>query len=180
MATTRKKSTRRAATTRRRKPGSALTLLRADHREVQEMFDKFESRHKRMNASQKQALAEEICIALTVHTQIEEEIFYPAVREAFPKLSDLLEEAAVEHGSAKDLIAQIEGGDAEDEHFDALVTVLGEYIKHHVREEHNELFPQISESKLDLQELGERMEARKQELMSRGRAGMSADRHAHL
>jgi hemerythrin-like domain-containing protein len=180
MAATRKKSTRRASTARRRKPGGALTLLRADHREVQEMFDKFESRHKRMNASQKQALAEEICTALTVHAQIEEEIFYPAVREAFPKLADLLEEAAVEHGSAKDLIAQIEEGDAEDDHFDAMITVLGEYIKHHVREEQSELFPQLSESKIDLKELGERLEARKEELMSSGRPRTPTDRHAHL
>jgi hypothetical protein len=180
MATTRKKSTRRGASPRRRKPGGALTLLRADHREVQEMFDKFESRHKRMDAGQKQALAEKICTALTVHAQIEEEIFYPAVREAFPKLSALLEEANVEHGSAKDLIAQIEEGDAEDEHFDAMVTVLGEYIKHHVREEQNELFPQISDTKVDLQELGERLEARKHELMSSAPRRMPADRHAHL
>jgi hemerythrin-like domain-containing protein len=180
MAATRKKSTRSATTARRRKPASALALLRADHREVQEMFDKFESRHKRMSASQKQDLAAKICTALTVHAQIEEEIFYPAVREAFPKLADLLEEATVEHGTAKDLIAQIEEGDAEEDHFDAMVTVLGEYIKHHVKEEHNELFPQLSDRKIDLQELGERLEARKQQLMSDERARMPGERHAHL
>src|SRR5687767_13691195 len=138
----------------------AIKLLKSDHDEVEELFAQYE-KQKNKNGGTKGDLIDKICTALTVHAQIEEEIFYPAVREAFPKLSALLEEANVEHGSAKDLIAQIEEGDAEDEHFDAMVTVLGEYIKHHVREEQNELFPQISDTKVDLQELGERLEARK-------------------
>jgi hemerythrin superfamily protein len=155
----RKKSTRSAAP---RGAANAITLLKSDHTAVQEMFDKYE---KTRSADRKAALAQQICMELTVHTQIEEEIFYPAAREAI-RDQDLLDEATVEHASAKELIAQIRAGKPGDELFDAKVTVLGEYVKHHVKEEQNELFPKVRKTKLDLQELGERLQARKAELMA--------------
>jgi hemerythrin superfamily protein len=141
-------------------PRDAIALLRADHQVVQALFDKFE---KTRAEDRKSALAEQICNELTVHAQIEEEIFYPAAREAI-RDEDLIHEATVEHQSAKDLIAQIEAGDPGDELFDAKVKVLGEYVKHHVREEQNELFPQVRKTKLDLKDLGQRLMARKEEL----------------
>ena len=151
----RRKSARKPATAR-----DAIALLRADHQLVQGLFDKFE---KTRGDDRKAALAEQICNELTVHAQIEEEIFYPAARETI-RDEDLIHEATVEHQSAKDLIAQIEASDPSDELFDAKVKVLGEYIKHHVREEQNELFPQVRKTKLDLKELGQRLMARKDEL----------------
>ncbi len=103
---------------------------------------------------------------MTIHAQIEEEIFYPAAREVETRESEpLLDEAEVEHGSLKDLIADIEGGSREDDDlFDARVKVLGEYVKHHVKEEEGELFPKIRKTKLDLEEVGARLAARKEEL----------------
>jgi hemerythrin superfamily protein len=155
QASTRKSPARKSAA-----PRDAIALLRADHQVVQELFDKFE---KTRGEDRKAALAEKICNELTVHAQIEEEIFYPAARGAI-RDEDLIHEATVEHQSAKDLIAQIEAGNPSDELFDAKVKVLGEYIKHHVREEQNELFPQVRKTKLDLKELGQRLTARKEEL----------------
>jgi hypothetical protein len=164
----RKSSGRRQSSKRKARksaaPRDALGLLRADHQLVQELFDKFE---KTRADDRKSALAEQICNELTVHAQIEEEIFYPAAREAI-RDEDLIHEATVEHQSAKDLIAQIEASDPSDELFDAKVKVLGEYVKHHVKEEQNELFAQVRKTKLDLKELGERLMARKEELMSGG------------
>jgi hemerythrin superfamily protein len=141
----------------------AIQLLRADHAEVSEMFEKYEN--GRMPKDRKAALAQKICQALTVHSQIEEEIFYPACREASKKLEDLLDEAEVEHDSVKKLIAEVEGGSPDDELFDARVKVIAEYVKHHVKEEQNELFPKVKETDLDLKELGARLAARKEELM---------------
>lgn len=169
MAARKKSSARKQTSSRKRSassstPRDALSLLRADHQMVQQLFDKYE---KTRGEDRKGALAEQICNELTVHAQIEEEIFYPAAREAIRE-KDLVDEATVEHQSAKDLIAQIEGGKAGQELFDAKVKVLGEYIKHHVKEEQNELFPQVRKTKLDLRELGERLQARKQELMEGG------------
>jgi hemerythrin superfamily protein len=102
---------------------------------------------------------------LTVHATVEEEIFYPAAREIVEE-QDLLDEAEVEHASAKDLIAQIQDMQPEEDLFDAKVKVLGEYIAHHVKEEEKELFPKVRRSKLDLHALGAEMLARKQELMA--------------
>ena len=150
----------------------AIALLKSDHQEVQKLFDQFESKHDKMSSEAKQALAEKICMELNIHTTIEEEIFYPAVGEHIEKAEDLLHEAKVEHDSAKTLIKEIEGGDPDDELWDAKVTVLGEYVKHHVKEEQNEMFPMVRKAKdIDLKELGERMMARKQELMSEGSSG---------
>lgn len=160
----RKKSTARKQTSSR-KPADAIALLRADHTLVQGLFDQFE---KARNNERKGALAQQICQELTVHTRIEEEILYPAARDAL-RDEDLLDEAEVEHAGAKDLIAQIESGRPGADMFDAKVTVLGEYIKHHVKEEHTEMFPKLRKSKLDLKALGERLQARKTQLKEGGR-----------
>ena len=140
----------------------ALALLKADHDLVEDLFEKFE---KARTEKQKTNLAEQICTELTIHAQIEEEIFYPAVRDAIGE-DDLMDEADVEHAGAKDLIAQIEASAPGEAHFDAKVTVLGEYIKHHVKEEQTEMFPKVRKADLDLKELGAAMSARKAELQA--------------
>ena len=145
----------------------AVAMLRADHAKVEAMFERYENVR---GADRKQKLAEEICSELEVHTTLEEEIFYPAVRAAIDD-GDLMDEALVEHQSAKDLIAQVRGMSPDDELYDAKVTVLGEYIKHHVKEEHSEMFPQARSSGVDLADLGEQMRARKQELTGATAAG---------
>src|SRR6476620_2446618 len=147
----------------------ACDLLDADHRNVKKMFKEYEelteSRGRNL-AQKKMELARQICIELTVHARIEEEIFYPAVREAI-KETDRLDEATVEHQSAKELIAQIESGAQADDMFDAKVKVLGEYVDHHIKEEKNELFPKArAVRKLDLVALREELEARKEALMA--------------
>ncbi|WP_295633741.1 hemerythrin domain-containing protein [Novosphingobium sp.] len=140
----------------------AIALLKADHREVKTMFEQFD---KTEDDAEKATLAQKICTALKVHAQIEEEIFYPAAYEAIDD-DDLLDEAEVEHASAKDLIAQIETSQPGEPLFDAKVKVLGEYIDHHVKEEEGELFPECRSSKMDLKTIGALMAARKQELMA--------------
>lgn len=156
---TRRNSSKAKATQR---PKDAVALLRADHTKVQGLFDDFE---KTRSDSKKEKLAQQICMELKVHAAIEEEIFYPAARQAI-KDEDMLDEAEVEHASARQLIAEIESGSPGEEKWDAKVTVLGEYIKHHVKEEQNEMFPKVRKTKLDLAALGEQMSARKQELLS--------------
>jgi hypothetical protein len=165
-------ATRKARTTRKPATPDAIKLLKTDHAEVEELFDKYEKSHKKMSNSQKKSITDEICKMLTVHTQIEEEIFYPACRG---KVDDeLVPEAVVEHQSAKDLIAKIVDGKPGGEEFDAWVMVLGEYIKHHVKEEHTELFPQARKADIDLKALGAEMAERKEELM-RGGNGIAKD-----
>jgi hemerythrin superfamily protein len=139
----------------------AIALLEADHREVEGYFDAY----KDEDAGGKKLLARKICAALRVHAQIEEELFYPAARAA-TKAKDLLDEATVEHAGAKVLIAEIEAMQPGMPLYDAKVTVLGEQIQHHVREEEGELFPKVRESGLDLQALGAVMAERKAELMA--------------
>lgn len=147
----------------------ACDLLDADHKAVKKLFKEYEEltgSRARSATQKKKDLAQQICQELTVHAQIEEEIFYPALREAI-KETDLLDEAAVEHQSAKELIAQIQAAGEPDEMFDAKVKVLGEYIDHHVKEERGEIFPKARAArKLDLMAMREELEARKEELMS--------------
>jgi len=157
----RKKGSSKAKAARR--PQDAIALLRADHALVEDLFEQFE---KARNAGRKQTLATQICLELKIHTQIEEEIFYPAVRQVLPKEKDLLDEANVEHASAKDLIEQIEAGEPAEDYWDAKVTVLGEYVQHHVKEEQNELFPKVRKTRLDLKALGEQLRVRKEELQN--------------
>jgi len=155
-------------TTKRAEP-DACSLLDTDHKNVKKMFTAYEElagSKAASAASKKRDLAQQICVELTVHTQIEEEIFYPALREAL-KETDLLDEAEVEHASAKDLIAQIQDAAEIDEMFDAKVKVLGEYIDHHVKEERNEMFPKARAAKgLDLVTMRELLATRKEELMA--------------
>ncbi|QIB66481.1 hemerythrin domain-containing protein [Kineobactrum salinum] len=141
----------------------ALALLREDHANVKKAFAEFEELGDRAYVGKKR-LAEEICKDLELHTRIEEEIFYPAVRRALKDAAPLLDEALVEHGSAKTLIKQIQGMDASAELFDATVKVLSEYIDHHVKEEEQEMFPLVRKTDLDLKVLGEELFARKQKL----------------
>jgi hemerythrin superfamily protein len=143
----------------------AIDLLMSDHKSVQQMFKQFDALKEDGDDDQKSALVSKICLELTVHAQIEEEIFYPAVRDAIED-SDLMDEAEVEHAGAKDLIAQLENADTDEEFYDAKVTVLGENINHHVKEEQDEMFPKVRKAKVDTAALGARMFQRKQELMA--------------
>ncbi|HKS53958.1 MAG TPA: hemerythrin domain-containing protein [Steroidobacteraceae bacterium] len=141
----------------------AIALLKQDHRTVSALFEEFE----KADEEEQSSIAQRVCQLLTVHATIEEEVLYPAAKEAFEdeEDDDLVNEAEVEHASAKELIAKIEGMSSDDEHFKATVTVLGEYIKHHVKEEENELFPELKKTELDLKELGARLADRKFALM---------------
>jgi hemerythrin superfamily protein len=145
----------------------AIKLLKDDHRQVEEWFEAFE---KTNSASKKQKLANDICLALRVHTQIEEEIFYPACREVDIE-EDMMDEADVEHDGAKKLIAEIEAGKPGDDHWDAKVKVLSEMIKHHVKEEEQRdgIFAKAKKSELHLEALGEELQARKTELMKQSK-----------
>ena len=140
----------------------AIALLTEDHAKVKAMFEQYEGLGDRAHAT-KQKLAMQICTELTKHATAEEEIFYPAVRAA-TKDDDLVDEATVEHASAKDLIEQIMSMDSEDELFDAKIKVLGEQIEHHVEEEEGEMFPKARKAGLDLVALGEEIQARKDEI----------------
>jgi len=160
-----KKATAKRRTSASRKPAAprqrdAITILRADHKLVDELFKQYE---KTRADTRKQTLVDQICAELTAHTTVEEEIFYPAVRGAI-KDADIMDEADVEHASAKELIAQLQAGKPGDDHYDAKVKVLGEYIRHHVKEEQNEMFPKAKKTKLDMMELGSQIETCKGEL----------------
>ncbi len=146
----------------------AIDLLKADHKAVDDLFKEFESARDDNNAPMRRALVAQICDALTVHAQIEEEIFYPALRRASKEAADLLNEAAVEHQSLKDIIARLRKAPTSDPLYDAGVQVLGEYVKHHVREEESEIFPKARSADLDLAALGERLQARKVSLLASG------------
>ncbi|XYJ08914.1 hemerythrin domain-containing protein [Telluria sp. B2] len=144
----------------------AVELLTKQHREVEELFEQFEKLTDRAKVSKKK-IADQICNALIMHTTIEEEIFYPATREASQgeeETGDMVDEAVVEHASAKDLIAQIQEMDPDDELYDAKVKVLSEMIEHHVEEEEKEMFPKTRKLKLDMQALGQEMKARQEEI----------------
>jgi hemerythrin-like domain-containing protein len=175
MASRRSKSGNRSAArtagnTRRAKGGRrsgssapyAVKLLQQDHREAAAALEEFES----AGHGDKQSIAQRICRMLSVHTQIEEEILYPTARGVF-RADDahLVAEADVEHASLKELIQQIEQARDVDEEYEAKVHVMGEYVKHHVREEETELFPKLERTSLDLDSLGERLEMRKAQLM---------------
>ncbi len=147
----------------------AIALLKADHRKVEELFAAFESAK---GDGKKKALAEQICMELTVHAKIEEDIFYPACEGAVEE--DLLKEAYVEHDGAKVLIAEIEAGGPDDEFYDAKVKVLSEMIEHHVKEEEQRvegMFAQARKAGLDMDALGERMAEEKAELIATYKTG---------
>ncbi|CAG2129640.1 Hemerythrin HHE cation binding domain protein [compost metagenome] len=137
----------------------ALSLLLDDHRAVKKLFKQFEEAKQ---DSAKQSIAAETCHALTIHAQIEEEIFYPALRGVSDKIDDMLDEAKVEHMVAKALIAKIESGDKDM--LDANYKVLTEYVGHHVEEEEGELFKAVIQAKIDLKAVAAQLEERKHEL----------------
>jgi hemerythrin superfamily protein len=142
---------------------NALELLKQDHAKVKQSFKEFEKMDHEDEATM-QEMVRAVCAELKAHTTIEEEIFYPAVRAAIED-EDLMNEAQVEHQSAKELIAQLEGMKPDDPMYSAIFTVLGEYVLHHVKEEESEMFPQVRKAKLDLAELGARIMERKQQLL---------------
>jgi hemerythrin superfamily protein len=147
-----------------RSPSVAIELLESDHRKVEALFARFE-RAKDGDPQAKRALAQRICSELRAHTQLEEELFYPWLRENLGEEEmELLEEAYVEHASAKDLIAQVEAASEMDGAFDARVKVLSEYVRHHVKEEEDEIFKAVRSMQDELDELGQEMHARKAEL----------------
>ena len=147
----------------------AVALLKADHRKVEELFADFE---KASGDGRKEKLAREICLELSVHAQIEEEIFYPACEGKVEE--DLLKESYVEHDGAKVLIAEILKGGPDDEYYDSKVKVLSEEIEHHVQEEEKRmegLFAQARKAGLDMDALGQELRARKEELTAQFKAG---------
>jgi hemerythrin superfamily protein len=164
MAKAKKKAVKRGKAKSARSSKDAIVLLKADHRQVEQWFKQFEATG---SDDRKKKLAEQVCQALTVHTQIEEEIFYPAFLEATQD-KDLHHEAEVEHAGAKKLIAEIKASGPDDDYYDAKMTVLSEMIKHHVKEEEQRggMFAEAKKSDMDLQVLGEQLAARKKQLMA--------------
>lgn len=142
---------------------NAIDLLEQDHRKVEKAFEKYEQLGPQAYVHKKE-LADSICEDLIIHTKIEEELFYPAVRKGLSDSRSLLNEAKVEHDSAKDLIKQIQAMGSDEELFDAKVKVLSEHIAHHVKEEEEEIFPPMRDSTIDMEGLGEKMQRRQQEL----------------
>jgi hemerythrin superfamily protein len=145
----------------------ALQLLMAEHREVKAMFQQYQKlADAGGRGDERMLIASQICVALTVHTQVEEEILYPAAREVLTRDEDIVDEAYVEHAGAKTLIAQIKTMTSDQPLFDAKVKVLGEYIDHHVKEEETEFFPKLRKTSMDLDAMGEQIAARKKQLMA--------------
>jgi hemerythrin superfamily protein len=154
----------RSASSSQTKQQDAIKLLMNDHDEVEALFKQFQK--AKNNGRQKAEIVEQICQALTVHAEIEEEIFYPAAREALgEKGEDTMDEAEVEHGAIKGLVEQLQDASPDDEMYDAKVKVLCEYVTHHVKEEEGTMFPKIKKTDLDLDELGTELMERKTELM---------------
>ena len=147
---------------RKAAPKDATAMLKADHKLVAGLFEEFE---KTKSDARKTSIVAQICKELTVHAQIEEEIFYPAVKAAL-KDHELVPEATVEHASVKDLIAAVQDKAPYGEMYDAKVKVMGEFVKHHVKEEEKEMFVKVRKTDLDLDALGAQMAVRKQELMA--------------
>jgi hypothetical protein len=147
---------------------SALELLEQDHRQVEELFGEYDQ--LKGDDKRKGELAQKICLALEVHAQIEEEIFYPLAREA-TKDNDLIDESLVEHATVKNLIGEIEEMEVGDDLSDAKIRVLGEMVKHHIHEEEGELFPELESAQIDLDAIGKELAERKEALI--GNAGLN-------
>jgi hemerythrin superfamily protein len=142
---------------------NAVEVLKRDHDDVEQLFDQYEDAKDESNTELKVRIVAALCRALTLHARIEEELFYPAMRvEA--DAGDLVDEAAVEHQTLKNLVTELEGGTPDDELYDARVKVLSEYVKHHVKEEEGEIFPLAKNAGIDLDALGLKLLQRKEEL----------------
>lgn len=161
MATAAKKASP-AQPRRSAKTPDAVALLRADHKRVSALFAEYEGTR---SAVKKKNIVSQLCTELTVHAQVEEEIFYPAFKQAL-KDKLLVPEATVEHATLKALIAQVEGQTPDGEMFDAKIKVLSEYVKHHVKEEQGAMFPKAKTSRLDLAALGQQIAERKAALLA--------------
>ena len=148
------------------KPASALAVLMEDHDYVKKSYRQFQKLDPEEDREELQALVKQVLAALKAHTEIEEQIFYPALRRAL-KDKDLLEEAAVEHDSAKTLIRQLSRMKPSSPKYAATFTVLCEYVEHHVKEEENEMFPKARRARVNLQALGKKLMARKARLAAR-------------
>lgn len=144
----------------------ATTMLRSDHKHLNDLFSQYE---EMKSASQKKALVAKICAEFKIHAQLEEEIFYPAVKKALND-DEMIPEGLVEHATISNLIGQVEGKEPDGEMFDAKIKVMAEYVKHHVKEEQQEMFPKAKASKLDMRDLGAKMASRKTELLAQGSA----------
>jgi hemerythrin superfamily protein len=153
----------------------AIAMLTADHKKVKKLFADFDKLKDAGSDEDKASIVDQICNELKIHTELEEEIFYPAVRKAIDD-GDLMDEALVEHAGAKDLIAQLEDASPEEDLYDAKVTVLGEQIDHHVKEEEGNMFPKAKKAKVDTEALGATMLKRKITLMEK--MGMNDDENA--
>ncbi len=154
------------AASRAPKAPDAIALLKEDHREVAKLFAAYDKLGDGAKAT-KLKLVRQICLELLVHMQVEEEILYPAMLAELPREEDLHDEALVEHEGAKSVIALLQSMEPGDAFYDARVKVLSEYIEHHVKEEHEEVFPKLQKSALDLREIGMRLAFRKAELLAR-------------
>jgi hemerythrin superfamily protein len=164
MTTPRSSSTATASQKKTATP-DALALLKSDHRAVADLFEEHDKARK---PERKQSLVARICEELTVHAELEEKVFYPAVQAALPDQDrDLVAEARVEHASLKWLIAQLQKESPESELYEAKVTVLHEYVDHHVKEEEKEMFPKVRKTDLDLDELGLTMAQNKEQLQQK-------------
>lgn len=144
----------------------AIEQLKADHRKAEDLFEKYEVAKKSANKEEKYEIGREVCAALLIHMELEEMLFYPEACDAIQK-KELISEAIVEHQGAKTLIDELGNTSIDSSMFDAKVGVLDEQIRHHVKEEENELFPRVRESELDLDELGKKMEKQKEQLCRR-------------
>jgi len=146
------------------KPQDAIHLLASDHDEVEKLFKQFQK--MKQDGARKSDIVDRLCTALTIHAEIEEEIFYPAVRDALPdKDESLMDEAAVEHETIRNLVEEIEDAASDDEMLAARMKVLCEYVMHHVKDEEGRIFPKAKKARLDLDELGVELLERKMELM---------------
>lgn len=165
---TAKRSARKTTTRSRAAKVDAIKQLTDDHARVKKMFKQYDKLAKSdAGDAEKRKLALMICADLTAHALAEEEIFYPAARSALKEADqDLIDEADVEHATAKDLIAQIEASSPADAHYDAKVKVLGEYINHHVEEEEGEIFPKVRRGRLDTEGIGMQLAERKAQLLA--------------
>ncbi len=160
------------------KTKDAIALLKEDHKKVKELFDQFE---KAKDSDKKHEVIEEALKELEIHTVIEEEIFYPTVREALgDEGMDIMNESEEEHRVAKTLVEDLKENHSSDEHFEAKFMVLAENVRHHIKEEEGEMFPQVRQTDLDLKDLGEKMRARKEELKNNEEALEQASENSEI